>query len=124
MVAARAHHWQVVQILICSGADPRAVYEARTYAGTLWSKDRAEATAQIESTADWKENWERSVAAKPETKLRTSQKEEGPGVGGGQPHALSSELGGPPSCTPFPLLRALYYCVYFCSLCWVGSRPT
>ena len=59
MVAARAHQWQVVQILICSGADPHVVDEARTYAGTLWSKDRAEAVARIESAVDWKETWER-----------------------------------------------------------------
>jgi len=58
MVAARAHHWQVVQILICSGADPRAVYEARTYAGTLWSKDRAEAVERIESAVRWREVWD------------------------------------------------------------------
>ena len=59
MVAARAHQWQVVQVLICSGASVEAANEARTYARTLWSKDRADAIERIDSALRWKADWDR-----------------------------------------------------------------
>ena len=78
MVAARAHQWQVVQVLICSGASVEAAIEAREYARTLWSKDRADALGRIDSALRWKADWDTwPPSAKRRVPRRSSVWEEG-----------------------------------------------